>query len=34
MNVLTPLIDRFTGSKPFGYEKPKKPEAPAKEAKA
>jgi len=31
MNVLTPLIDRFTGSKPFGYEKPVKP---AKEAKA
>ena len=34
MNVLTPLIDRLTGSKPFGYEKPKKPDAPAKEAKA
>lgn len=33
MNVLTPLIDRLTGSKPFGFEKPKK-EAPAKEAKA
>jgi Na+-translocating ferredoxin:NAD+ oxidoreductase subunit D len=31
MNVLTPLIDRFTGTKPFGFEKPK---APAKEAKA
>ena len=34
MNVLTPLIDRFTGSKPFGFEKPGKPETPAKEAKA
>lgn len=34
MNVLTPLIDRFTTSKPFGFEKPKKPETPAKEAKA
>ena len=34
MNVLTPLIDRFTTVKPFGFEKPKKPEAPAKEAKA
>ncbi|MBN1777426.1 MAG: RnfABCDGE type electron transport complex subunit D [Clostridiales bacterium] len=31
MNVLTPLIDRFTGSKPFGFEKQ---ENPAKEAKA
>ncbi|HPF89023.1 MAG TPA: RnfABCDGE type electron transport complex subunit D [Candidatus Limiplasma sp.] len=31
MNVLTPLIDRFTGSKPFGTEKQ---QAPAKEAKA
>ena len=31
MNVLTPLIDRFTTSKPFGFEKPK---TPAKEAKA
>jgi len=31
MNVLTPLIDRFTGTKPFGFEKPK---TPAKEAKA
>jgi len=31
MNVLTPLIDRMTGSKPFGFEKPK---APVKEAKA
>ena len=28
MNVLTPLIDRFTGAKPFGFEKP------VKEAKA
>ena len=34
MNVLTPLIDRFTGSKPFGFEKPQKPVTPAKEAKA
>ncbi len=34
MNVLTPLIDRFTTSKPFGYEKPQKPSAPAKEASA
>ncbi len=33
MNVLTPLIDRLTGAKPFGYEKPKK-DTPAKEAKA
>ena len=31
MNVLTPLIDRFTTKKPFGFEKPA---APAKEAKA
>ena len=31
MNVLTPLIDRFTKSKPFGFEKPK---TPVKEAKA
>lgn len=31
MNVLTPLIDRFTTSKPFGTEKP---QAPAKEVKA
>ncbi len=34
MNVLTPLIDRLTGAKPFGYEKPLKTKAPAKEAKA
>ncbi|HPJ02318.1 MAG TPA: RnfABCDGE type electron transport complex subunit D [Candidatus Limiplasma sp.] len=31
LNVLTPLIDRFTTKKPFGFEKPT---APAKEAKA
>lgn len=31
MNVLTPLIDRFTNRKPFGFEKPN---TPAKEAKA
>lgn len=34
MNVLTPLIDRMTGSKPFGFEKPKKSGTPAKEVKA
>ena len=26
MNILTPYIDRFTLSKPFGYIKPKKEE--------
>jgi electron transport complex protein RnfD len=34
MNVLTPLIDRLTGVKPFGYEKIAKQKSPAKEAKA
>ena len=34
MNVLTPLIDRFTARKFFGQEKTPKPQTPAKETKA
>ena len=34
MNVLTPLIDRYTARKPFGYTKPPKPATDAKKGDA